>query len=57
MKESKISFIFDRYTRFNDTEGGFGIGMSIVKSILNEYHIAIKVESKEGKGTKMVLTW
>ena len=57
MKESAISLIFDRYMRFNDTEGGFGIGMSIVKSILNEYHIAIKVESKEGEGTKMVLTW
>ena len=57
MKESKISLIFDRYMRFNDTEGGFGIGMSIVKSILDEYHISIKIESKEGKGTKMVLTW
>lgn len=57
MKESKISLIFDRYIRFNDTVGGFGIGMSIVKSILDEYHIAIKVESKEGEGTKMVLTW
>ena len=57
MKESKISLIFDRYMRFNDTEGGFGIGMSIVKGILNEYHIAIKIESKEGEGTKMVLTW
>ena len=57
MKESKISLIFDRYMRFNDTEGGFGIGMSIVKSILDEYHIMIKIESKEGEGTKMVLTW
>ena len=57
MKESKISLIFDRYMRFNDIEGGFGIGMSIVKNIVDEYHIAIKVESKEGKGTKMVLTW
>ncbi len=57
IKEDKIPFIFDRYLRFNNSEGGFGIGLSIVKTILDEYHISIKVESKEGEGTKMVLKW
>ena len=57
INEDKVPFMFDRYLRFNESEGGFGVGLSIVKTILDEYHIDIKVESKEGKGTKMVLTW
>jgi len=57
IKEDDVTFMFDRYLRFNDTEGGFGVGLSIVKTILDEYNISIEVESKEGEGTKMVLTW
>jgi len=57
IKEDKVPFMFDRYLRFNESEGGFGVGLSIVKTILDEYNINIVVESKEGKGTKMVLTW
>jgi two-component system OmpR family sensor kinase len=55
--EDKIPFIFDRYMRFNQSEGGFGVGLSIVKKIVDEYNIQMEVESKEGKGTKMVLKW
>jgi len=57
IEEDKIPFMFDRYLRFNDSEGGFGVGLSIVKTILEEYAIAIEVISKESEGTKMVLTW
>jgi len=53
----KIPFIFDRYMRFNQSEGGFGIGLSIVKKILDEYHIEIEVYSQPQKGTRMVLQW
>ena len=55
--EEKIPFMFDRYMRFNQSEGGFGIGLSIVQKILDEYQIDIEVQSKEGVGTKMVLSW
>jgi len=55
--EDKIPFIFDRYMRFNQSEGGFGVGLSIVKKILDEYQIHIEVYSKVNKGTRMVLTW
>jgi two-component system OmpR family sensor kinase len=55
--ERKIPFMFDRYMRFNNSEGGFGVGLSIVKKILDEYDISIEVESKEGEGTRMVLKW
>ncbi len=57
IKEEEIPFIFDRYLRFNDSEGGFGVGLSIVKSILDEYNIKIDVISSEQKGTTMVLLW
>jgi len=57
MNEEKIPFMFDRYMRFNNSEGGFGVGLSIVKKILDEYHISIEVESTEGEGTRMVLRW
>ena len=57
IEESKIPYIFDRYLRFNQSEGGFGIGLSIVKTILDEYRIAIEVRSKLDEGTQVVLTW
>jgi two-component system OmpR family sensor kinase len=57
IKTDRIPYMFDRYMRFNKSEGGFGVGLSIVKKILDEYKIDIKVYSKEGEGTKMVLRW
>ncbi len=57
MREENIPLMFDRYLRFNNAEGGFGIGLSIVKKILDEYKISIEVESREGEGTKMVMRW
>ena len=55
--EENIPLMFDRYMRFNSSEGGFGVGLSIVKNILDEYDISIEVESKKGEGTRMVLSW
>jgi len=57
IEEEKIPFIFDRYMRFEQSEGGFGVGLSIVKKILDEYRIDIDVESKVHKGTRMILRW
>ncbi len=55
--EEKIPYIFDRYLRFNSSEGGFGIGLSIVKKIMDEYAMHIEVDSTLGRGTRMILTW
>jgi len=49
--------IFDRYTRFNESEGGFGIGLSIVRRICDHYGITIGVESVPGEGTTITLRW
>jgi len=57
IREENIPLMFDRYLRFNNAEGGFGIGLSIVQKILDEYKISVEVESKEGEGTKMVMKW
>jgi len=51
IETEKVSEIFERYSRFNSSEGGFGIGLNIVKSIIDEYHLKIDVESILGKGT------
>jgi len=47
----KVNEIFERYTRFNSSEGGFGIGLNIVKGIIIEYNLQIDVESILDKGT------
>jgi len=52
-----LRHIFDRYTRFNESEGGFGIGLSIVKRICDHYGIIIDVESTPGEGTTITLRW
>ncbi len=55
--KEKIPFMFDRYMRFNESEGGFGVGLSIVKMIAEEYRIKIDVVSAEGEGTRVILQW
>ena len=55
--KENISKLQDRYSRFNSSSGGFGIGLSIVASICKEYSLDIKIESKEKIGTKVSLSW
>ena len=51
IEATKVSAIFERYSRFNSSEGGFGIGLNIVRSIIDEYGLKISVESVLGEGT------
>lgn len=53
--DDKIPYMFDRYMRFNKSEGGFGIGLNIVKKIVNEYNVSINVKSKLKEGTTIIL--
>ncbi len=57
MKKREIKEIFERYTRFNNSEGGFGIGLNIVAAIASEYNLAIDIDSKLGMGTKVKISW
>jgi len=46
----KVEKIFSRYYREDTSKGGFGIGLNIVKSIIEQENIELKIESipKEG---------
>ena len=55
--EEDISKMLERYTRFNKSSGGFGIGLNIVASIAREYDLKIDIESEEKVGTKVSVSW
>ena len=49
--------ILDRYYRENAHKNGFGIGMSIVKSIIDEANIELDIKSKLGEGSIFTYTF
>jgi two-component system OmpR family sensor kinase len=55
IEEAKQKEIFRKYERGTDYSGGFGVGLSIVKSICDEYGITIEVKSTPGNGTTFEL--
>lgn len=57
LESSEIEQIFTRYTRYHTSQGGFGIGLSLVKEIATRYGISIRVESEKGKGSAFILSW
>ena len=54
IEEGKIKEILGRYKRANSDKGGFGIGLSIVKSICEKYDVKIEVNSKESVGSEFI---
>jgi signal transduction histidine kinase len=48
---ANIDKIFSRYYRENETKGGFGIGLNIVKDIIDSENIKLTVKSSLNKGT------
>ena len=55
--KEKLEDIFTLYERGSNIAGGFGVGLSIVKHICDEYGITLKVNSKEGVGSEFILKW
>ncbi len=47
----KVEKIFFRYYREDTSKGGFGIGLNIVKSIINSENIELKIESNLKQGS------
>lgn len=47
--------IFKRYKRGNNIEGGFGIGLDIVKRICSEYNLVLDLESQLEKGSSFFI--
>ncbi len=46
-----VKKIFSRYYRENEAKGGFGIGLNIVKDIVDEEGITLQVDSKVKEGS------
>ena len=57
IKKEHIKQMFDRYSRFEKTIGGFGIGLNIVSLIAKEYHLQIDITSIENQETKVSVKW
>jgi PAS domain S-box-containing protein len=56
--EEKLKTIFDRFERVgnNDSVSGLGLGLFIVKQIVDGHQGDVDVESLPGKGTKFIVT-
>ena len=61
MTEDDIKFMFDEFYMADKSrtrrEGGAGIGLSLVKQILERHEAKIKVESELGKGTTVTISF
>ncbi len=55
IEQDELSLIYQRYYRESQEGRGDGIGLSIVKSYCDRYGITLKIESKKGVGTKVIL--
>ena len=59
--EDKLQMVFDEFYRVNSPEKehvkGYGLGLSMVKKITQIHKIKIKILSKTGLGTKVVLNF
>ena len=55
IESEKQKEIFKPFKRGTEYSGGFGVGLSIVKSICDEYGIEIELDSVQGGGTEFRL--
>ena len=57
IKQENIDLMFERYARFDNVVGGFGIGLNIVKMICDEYDLDIKITSELERYTQVSITF
>ena len=51
----KLRSIFERFERADKVEGGFGIGLDIVRTICCIYGFEVRVRSEEGEGSEFLV--
>lgn len=54
IKAEDLPYVFERYYKASDS-GGMGLGLSIVKNMVEAHGGKVDVESVEGKGTKFTI--
>ncbi len=54
--QGQLSAIFDRFIQVNNGEGGSGIGLSLVKSLVEMHGGEIEVKSEVDQGTEFIVT-
>lgn len=57
IQKEMIEKIFQRYARFDEANGGFGIGLNIVQMITQKYQMKIDVRSNAGEGSEFKISW
>ena len=56
IEEKHIALVFDRFKRINqNTSEGYGLGLTIVKTIANFHQMKIEVKSAIDKGTTFTI--
>ncbi|MEK8131208.1 MEDS domain-containing protein [Paenibacillus filicis] len=55
MNESQLERLFQKYEKTNDQKGGQGIGLFMVKQLVEHHRGEIEVSSRLGEGTKMTV--
>ncbi len=57
MAPEQIRRATERFFRADESEGGFGLGLNIVKEITDFYGMDIRIDSREGHGTSVSIRW
>ena len=57
MSKDLLDNVFDRFQRGTTEEQGYGLGLAIVQSIANFHKIILNIQSEEGNGTTILLTF
>ncbi len=57
IEKENLKTLFERYSRFDKSVGGFGIGLNIVSLIAKEYNLKIDIKSEINIGTTVEIRW
>jgi two-component system, NtrC family, sensor kinase len=53
--KDKIEKVFDPFYTTKDGQGNAGLGLSIVKGIIDKHHGTVRIESESGGGTRVII--
>ena len=57
IEKENLKTLFERYSRFDKSVGGFGIGLNIVSLIAKEYNLKVDIKSQINIGTTVEIRW